>query len=133
MVHIVLSVLLGFFLYSTENGRKPLLQLIYVKKVSPYHFYTAKQLTDLKEITDEQNYKKFEKFLQYLRQKGICILTGEIEHFSKVDEISASDGQKLNMDKIFKINAKLNNGTNITEIFQIDEILEFIKPILEVK
>lgn len=120
-----------------DEGKKIFAQINrfrdYVKNKSPYHFYTAKRLEDLAELTSENNYRKFRNLLQNLRRKGICILTGEIEHFSKIDEISADEGKKLNMDKIFKINSKLNNGTSIKDIFEIDEILEFIKSVLESK
>src|SRR5690606_4094624 len=46
-----------------DEGKKIFAQINrfrdYVKNKSPYHFYTAKRLEDLAELTSENNYRKF--------------------------------------------------------------------------
>ena len=73
---------------------------------------------------------KLPKLLSDLTKDGICILSGEIENLSK-DPAFISPSQKLSLDKIFELNARLAAGKKITDLFECNEIREFIKTVLE--
>ena len=86
-------------------------------------FYTAKQSTEIGTET-------LTKLLNTLRSNGICLLSGEIENLCKDGSVLSPRG-KLNLDSIFKINAKLSEGVKIVDLFDITEITAFLKVVFQ--
>lgn len=87
-------------------------------------FYTAKKIDDV------AGNKELANLLNDLRTNGICILDGEIEDLSKQAEFISSTN-KLSLDKLFEINAKLAQGSKMSDIFDVRVISEFLKIVIE--
>lgn len=87
----------------------------------PEFFYTAKRLS---EIPDGSEKSQIEPLLSELRNHGICILTGQIEDLF----INQNDfhGKKLGLADVYVIKQKINDGSHASDIFNIDEIKEFL-------
>lgn len=95
-----------------------------IKTKNEKAFYTAKKMDDV------DNNKELASLLDDLRTNGICILDGEIEDLSKQSEFISSTN-KLSLDKLFEINAKLAQGGKMSDIFNILVISEFLKIVIE--
>jgi predicted ATPase len=90
----------------------------------------------LKESNEEAFYmaKTFDVFadiplteeLSNLRQNGICILPGEIENLSK-DKTFISPTNKLSLDKVYEINARLLDDPKISSLFDTQTLVEFLQ------
>ena len=86
-------------------------------------FYTAKSASEVE-------HKDLADLLARLRTNGICVLSGEIEHFSK-DPTLLSPGRKMNLDKVFELNRRLDAGVKIVELFDTAEIAGFLNVAFE--
>ncbi len=98
-----------------------------IKQHEEKKFYTAKKLDDFKN-GDQQKLKILSDFLADLRAHGICTLTQEIEGFCRDDKLLAPD-KKLTLDSIFDINAQIDRGAKISDLFDINEPEEFLKTV----
>ncbi len=89
-------------------------------------FYTAK---NIKEFEDSVYYNSLKEFLKYLRQHGICILSGDIESIFNKGVLNLDKNNKLTIERIFEINSKIANDFKISDIVDVDEIKEFLENI----
>lgn len=98
-----------------------------IKKKEEEKFYITKSIKDFKNTNIDD--KKLSAELTQLQQAGVCILSGEIEDFSKDKSINSSNN-KLTLDKVFEISARLENGEKISDIFDISEMVILLKKVL---
>jgi len=96
-----------------------------LKKEQEELFYTAKHV---KEFNDQ----KFEEGILKLRKNGIGILNGEIEDLSK-DTAFISSVKKISLNTIFEINKRINSGEKISNLFETEQIEEFLDSVLSMK
>ncbi len=89
-------------------------------------FYTAK---NIEEFGDSAYYNRLKDFLKYLRQHGICILSGDIESIFNKGVLNLDKNNKLTMERIFEINSKIANDFKISDIVDVEEIKEFLENI----
>ncbi len=68
--------------------------------------------------------------LEKLRLNGVCVLNGEMENCSK-DTGFLPPTKKLCLEKIYELNERLSNGTEITDLFDVSEIKEFLRVVIE--
>ena len=68
--------------------------------------------------------------LEKLRSNGVCVLNGEMENCSKDTDFLAPT-KKLCLEKIYELNERLSNGTEITDLFDVSEIKEFLRVVIE--
>jgi hypothetical protein len=66
----------------------------------------------------------FPTILSKLRQRGVGILSGEVE--DSYQDGSVSGKNKLNLDAVFELNSRIANGENISDIFDIAELIEVL-------
>ena len=90
-------------------------------------FYIAKELSDLE---DYENLTILNELLKTLRTMGIGILSKEIEMFSK-DYSFISTTKKLSIKKIFSISEKINNGSKISDLFEVGKFKELLESVLK--
>lgn len=100
-----------------------------IKKNHEREFYLAKSLDDFKQI-EYANFKDLNELLKTLRIAGVCILTRQIEAFSK-DSIFLSPKNKLDLNKIFDISQRIESGEKISSILDTSEIEEFLSKIIK--
>ena len=86
-------------------------------------FYTAKTVSSI-------THSGLPELLKNLRQNGIGILSGEIEHCS-TDDSFLSPENKLNLKKIYNLNAFLADGFKIADHLDTSEIEEFLKVVFK--
>ncbi len=86
-------------------------------------FYTAKRASEIER-------KDLRDLLKVLRINGICILSGEIEHFCK-DPGMLSQAGKINLEKVFELNMRLSAGAKMVDLFDTAEIADFLKVVFE--
>ena len=67
--------------------------------------------------------------LSKLRQHGVGILSGEIESLCKDGSVSSKS--KLSLDAVFELNSRIANGENISDIFDITELVELLIAVLD--
>jgi AAA15 family ATPase/GTPase len=94
-----------------------------IKATEEEAFYTARTLSEL-------THQSVPIALSYMRSKGLCILSGEIENCS-LDEGFVSPQQKLSLDKVFDISERLSSGDSITNLFDTSEIRDFLAVVLQ--
>src|SRR5207245_694450 len=88
-----------------------------IKRDNEKAFFTAKTAVEVDDnIAD---------ILASLRKYGLCILTGELENFSK-DEGFLSPTNKLSINKVYELHSRLSAGEKITDILNCSEIGEFL-------
>lgn len=123
----ILSLPLNFFTQPCtfdSNGSKVYSRIARLrnrlKKYCEVHFYTGKTATCFGE-------QDVYDLLKELRQNGICILSGEIEHLSKDPSFMKAGKRKLGLDQIYDLNARINNGQKITDLIETSEIGEFLE------
>jgi putative ATP-dependent endonuclease of OLD family len=94
-----------------------------IKKNDPKAFYLAKK-------ADEVNVEEIDllDILRKLRQRGVGILSGEIECSCKDGSVSSKN--KLNLDAVFELNSRMANGEKISDIFDVTELVELLGPTL---
>ena len=66
--------------------------------------------------------------LSKLRQRGLGILTGEIEDLCQ--DATVSSDNKMSLDAVFELNSRIANGENISAIFDVTELIEVLGAIL---
>ena len=94
-----------------------------LKKSNEQAFYTAK-------TADTFLNPEITKALHFLRENGLCILDGQIENLSK-KEVFLSPSNKLTLDKVYELNGRLESGEKITDLFDVKEIDEFLRVVLD--
>lgn len=87
-------------------------------------FYTAKTAREFKSIDLSQE-------LEYLRKNGVCILGGQIEHLSKNPSSLSPEDNKLSLDKVYDMKARIASGEKISDLIDIAEISEFLSVVFE--
>jgi hypothetical protein len=95
-----------------------------IRNSDPKVFYLAKR-------ADEVNVDGIDlpDILSKLRQHGVGILSGEIE--DSCQDGSVSGKNKLNLDAVFELNSRIANGENISDIFDITELIEMLGAVLD--
>ena len=71
--------------------------------------------------------------LSNMRQKGIGILDGEIEHLSKDQSFLSPGSKKLKLEKVFDLNARLTDGERLDDILDTTQVLEFLNAVFAMK
>lgn len=99
-----------------------------IKKKEEGKFYIAQKINDFVGCS-EPKIKELSDLLKDLRSRGIGILSGEIEDFSK-DSQFVSSTKKIDLNKIFEISAKIENGRKISDLFDTSDLEEFLKAVL---
>jgi energy-coupling factor transporter ATP-binding protein EcfA2 len=94
-----------------------------IRNNDPQGFYLAKKV-------DEVNVDGIDlrDILSKLRQRGLGILTGEIEDLCQ--DATVSSDNKMSLDAVFELNARIANGENISDIFDVTELIEVLGAIL---
>ena len=64
-------------------------------------------------------------FLAEMRQNGLGLLSGEIEHCSK-DPSFMTPTNKLSLRHVYELNRRVTKGKRVTDIIATDEICEFL-------
>ena len=95
----------------------------YIKSNYEEKFYTVKKAEDIP-------YPEINEIIRKLRKKGIGILSGDIENCC-VDPTFISSEKKLNLKKVYELNARLVEGTNISDLFNTNEIEEFLDAVFD--
>lgn len=92
-----------------------------IKRTEEEQFYKARKVSNIKTegVAD---------LLAKLRKNGICVLSGEIEDFSK-DKSIMSSSNKINLDKVYELNNQLASGRSIAEVFDASETIEFLETV----
>jgi len=95
-----------------------------IRNTDPKTFYLAKKVDEVKldgvDLPD---------ILSKLRQRGIGILSGEVEDSCRDGTVSSKN--KLNLDAVFELNARIANGESISKIFDVDELVEVLQAVLD--
>jgi len=96
-----------------------------IKREDEKAFYTAK-------CYDEVNIESVNllEILEKLRKSGICILSCEIEDFSK-DESIMSREKKLSLEGVYELNSRIVSGNSITDLLETGELCEFLSIVLD--
>jgi hypothetical protein len=94
-----------------------------LKKQNERLFYTGKSSTEFENPV-------LINFLGRLRANGIGILNAEIEDCSK-DPSLLSPKDKLSLEKVVEINAKLGSGQKISDFFEKSEVEPFLRGVFE--
>lgn len=94
-----------------------------VKKADAKAFYVAKKV-------DELNVDGIDlcNGLRKLRQRGVGILSAEIEDLCR--DGSVSPKKKLDLNAVFALNSRIANGEKISNIFDVSELVELLEAIL---
>jgi hypothetical protein len=93
-----------------------------IKQVDEAAFYLAKSASEVSEPT-------LSGALQWLRNKGVGILSRELESFCKDGFVSPT--RKFNLNRTFDLNARLASGEKISDIFDVSEIAEVLSAVLK--
>jgi putative ATP-dependent endonuclease of OLD family len=94
-----------------------------IKNTDPKAFYTAKKADEV--AVDGID---IPKVLSKLRERGVGILSGEIE--SLCVDGSVSPAKKLSLDAVFELNSRIANGEHISNMFDITELIEVLAAVL---
>lgn len=94
-----------------------------IKNEQPKEFYTAKKAS-------ECAHPNLGAMLDSLRQHGVGVLSGEIEHLSR-DGTLMSPSKKLNLDTVFDLYSRVAANVPITDLFEIAEIEELLRAVFE--
>jgi putative ATP-dependent endonuclease of the OLD family len=94
-----------------------------IKKDFEREFYLAKHC-------DEIGMDGLKEKLSWLRQHGVGILSGEIEHASK-DTTFISPTNKLSLDKCYELSRRLADGAKPSDIFETTELGEFLNAVFD--
>lgn len=95
-----------------------------LKTTNELAFYTAKSVDAFIEGEEIRG------MLKKMRENGVCILDAEIEDLSRDKDLLSADN-KLSLDKLYELNAKLLAGSKISDIIAIEEISKFLRLVLE--
>lgn len=93
-----------------------------IKRDEEQAFYTAT-------TADEIATPGLSALLERLRERGVCILSGNIEDLCADATFSAQ--KKLSLERIFFLNQRLIDGEQITDIFASDDLLPSLAHILQ--
>jgi len=111
-----------------ENGQEVFRRLVKLrsdlKNKEEEAFYTAKTALEFKSVNVSPK-------LEYLRKNGVCILNGAIEHLSKVPSFLTPEDNKLSLDKIYDMKARIASGEKISDLIDTSEISEFLSVVFE--
>lgn len=101
----------------------------YIKTNAEELFYKAQKIDDFNGL-DANKLKELNDLLKDLRLHGVGILSKEMEDFSKNTTV-LSQGNKIDLNKIFEISAYIESGGKISDLLIVSEIEEFLKKVLE--
>ncbi len=97
-----------------------------IKQSAEASFYQAKQIGELRGKLPDTVQAQTVKLLTTLREHGICLLEGEIEDYSNDPMFISSPDNKLTLDKVYELNARVGAGVAITSLFQTEQIQQFL-------
>lgn len=98
----------------------------YLRDNCEKEFYTAKTIEEF----DDEYSNVIARGLKTLRENGVCLLSGEIEHCS-TDKNFVSPSNKLDLNKVYELNDRLAQGQSITDLIDTTEIEQFLEVVLE--
>ena len=93
-----------------------------IKKDSEEAFYKAKCISQV-------THKDLPKRAENLRKKGFGLLSAEIENLC-VDNEFLSEGQKLDLNKVYEMHERIHSGKPLASFFNLTELQDFLTPIL---
>jgi predicted ATP-dependent endonuclease of OLD family len=90
-----------------------------LRETDPKAFYLAKKV-------DEVNLDGVDlrEGLSKLRQRGVGILSGEIEDLCRDGTVSGKN--KLNLVAVFELNSRIASGEKVSDIFDVAELVELL-------
>jgi putative ATP-dependent endonuclease of the OLD family len=95
-----------------------------MKKVDPKSFYLAKKVDDL-----NLDWIDLPVQLSKLRQRGVGLLSGEIEDLCRDGTVSSK--KKLSLHAVFELNSRIASGEKISDIFDDSELVELLEAVLK--
>lgn len=120
----------AFFSQTCILGPKGKVSFRYIQKLrarirneNQKEFYTAKTAAEL-------NRNNIPAVLKGLRENGVCILTGELEHASR-NQTFLSPTKKLTLNRVYDLHSRLSAGEKITDVFDCGEITEFLAVVFD--
>lgn len=96
-----------------------------LKKEDEEAFYRAKRVED---VSAEESVKLLKKHLPALQKNGLGILSGEIEHCFRDEDIL--NGGKLDLESVYDMNDRRAQGEKIGDILDTTEIERFLAGVL---
>jgi putative ATP-dependent endonuclease of OLD family len=93
------------------------------KKKNEKGFYTATHLDELPEVPLTDLVKR-------LRNNGVCVLDGEIEHLFKDQTLCAPSTNKFTMETASKIHERLAKGSRLEDLLELEPLVTFLNGVL---